>query len=219
MITVVYSYKGGVGTSVVAASLALHSAEAKISTLMVDTLGDQPGILAVNSPLQGYGDWVNNNCSTGPPLHILAKKVIPYLDLLGRGTRYKFNRATATIALAALSHEFYYYNVIIDAGTQDPVWWGKQGDFDVMVVRSCYLNLRRIGSIPPNTKVVMVSEFGRALTRQDVEVSIGQNVSVVIPHTPAISRIVDAGLLPVRHHKDLRPLRKLLTTQRRNDGN
>ena len=58
MFTICRSPKGGVGTSVVAAALALRHAHAGHPTVLVDLAGDQPDLLGVApSSSLGIGDW------------------------------------------------------------------------------------------------------------------------------------------------------------------
>lgn len=58
MFIICRSPKGGVGTSVVAAALALRHAHAGHPTVLVDLAGDQPDLLGVSpSSSLGIGDW------------------------------------------------------------------------------------------------------------------------------------------------------------------
>ena len=58
MFVICRSPKGGVGTSVVAAALALRHAQAGHPTVLVDLAGDQPDLLGVApSSSLGIGDW------------------------------------------------------------------------------------------------------------------------------------------------------------------
>ena len=58
MFIICRSPKGGVGTSVVAAALALRHAHAGHPTVLVDLAGDQPDLLGVApSSSLGIGDW------------------------------------------------------------------------------------------------------------------------------------------------------------------
>ena len=58
MFVICRSPKGGVGTSVVAAALALRHAHAGHPTVLVDLAGDQPDLLGVApSSSLGIGDW------------------------------------------------------------------------------------------------------------------------------------------------------------------
>ena len=58
MFIICRSPKGGVGTSVVAAALALRHAHAGHPTVLVDLAGDQPDLLGVApSSSLGSGDW------------------------------------------------------------------------------------------------------------------------------------------------------------------
>ena len=58
MLTILSSPKGGTGTSVVAASLAIVSSSST-PTLLVDLAGDQAAILGLPQPPIGLSDWAN----------------------------------------------------------------------------------------------------------------------------------------------------------------
>jgi MinD-like ATPase involved in chromosome partitioning or flagellar assembly len=58
MFTILSSPKGGSGTSVAAASLAIVSSSTT-RTLLVDLAGDQAAILGLPEPPVGLSDWVN----------------------------------------------------------------------------------------------------------------------------------------------------------------
>jgi hypothetical protein len=67
-----------------------------------------------------------------------------------------------------------------------------------MVVKPCYLSLRRASRLPRPSNVFVVKEENRALTVKDVGNVLGVPVAAEIPYEAAISRAVDAGLLPAR---------------------
>jgi hypothetical protein len=64
------------------------------------------------------------------------------------------------------------------------------------------------------SRIVLIEEPGRALSRRDIEAAIGA-IAVVLPYDPAVARAVDAGLLASRMPRSLRPLRRLSGTARR----
>ena len=75
-------------------------------------------------------------------------------------------------------------------------------DASLVVVRGCYLTLRRAVRAPrPLARasgVVLVAEPGRSLGRRDVADVLDRPVLAEVPVRAAIARAVDAGLLPTR---------------------
>jgi hypothetical protein len=69
----------------------------------------------------------------------------------------------------------------------------------LLVLRPCYLALRRALAAPVRpSAVVVVEEPHRALDPTDIEDVLGVPVRAVVPWDPSISRCVDAGLLAAR---------------------
>jgi hypothetical protein len=74
-------------------------------------------------------------------------------------------------------------------------------DASLVVVRGCYLTLRRAvraAPLPHASGVVHVAEPGRAIGRRDVAGVLDRPVLAEVPVRAAIARAVDAGLLPTR---------------------
>jgi hypothetical protein len=97
-------------------------------------------------------------------------------------------------AISELPHD-----VIIDAGTTyvpDELTTAMTNVS--MVVKPCYLSLRRASRLPRPSNVYVVKEENRALTVKDVGNVLGVPIAAEIPYEAAISRAVDAGLLPAR---------------------
>jgi hypothetical protein len=93
--------------------------------------------------------------------------------------------------------------VVADCGLPSPgsvAWAVAAGaDHSLLVIRPCYLALRRALDVPLRPSgVVLVTEPGRALGRSDVEAVLGVPVCSEVPWEPAIARAVDAGLLASR---------------------
>lgn len=77
-------------------------------------------------------------------------------------------------------------------------------DQSLLVVRACYLTLRRCtGTGIATTGIVLVKEHGRALRTCDVEAALGRPIVAEIPICPNISRASDAGLLQALHTRSL----------------
>jgi hypothetical protein len=69
----------------------------------------------------------------------------------------------------------------------------------LLVLRPCYLALRRAASFPLRPSgVVLVTDGGRSLTAADVEAVLGVPVRAVVDFDPAIATAVDAGSLGAR---------------------
>ena len=84
------------------------------------------------------------------------------------------------------------YNVV-DGGT------ATFSDHDgpvYLVVRNCYVSLRRALLAPPTTAgVVLVMEPGRSLGRRDVADVVGVPIVAEVEVTASVARSIDAGLL------------------------
>jgi hypothetical protein len=69
----------------------------------------------------------------------------------------------------------------------------------LLVIRPCYLALRRATSAPVHPSgVILLAEPGRTLRRSDVEQVVGAPVLAEVPWDPSVARAVDAGLLASR---------------------
>lgn len=193
MITLCFAAKGGSGTTVVAATMAVTSST---PTLLVDLAGDAPVALGRAVPDgPGIGDWSD---STAPPDRLVSLRVplAPGLDLLPRGTRAPVGRWNE------LGHHLADTGgtVVIDAGTGAP----PPALLDVatrtlLVTRACYLGVRRaVDARVPLDGIVLVEEPGRALGVDDLEAALAAPVVARVLLDPAVARAVDAGLLLAR---------------------
>ena len=91
--------------------------------------------------------------------------------------------------------------VVVDAGPLSPfaLELAATATVSLLVLRPCYLALRRALAAPVRPSgVVVVEEPHRSLDPTDIEDVLGVPVRAVVPWDPAISRCVDAGLLAVR---------------------
>jgi len=208
VLTVCWSPKGGVGTSVVAAALAIRTASLGVNTLLVDLDGDQPSILGLPTPAgPGVGDWLA--AGPGVPVDALAElesEVVERLSLLHRGDPVGITLADRLEMLAAVLAGSSR-SVIVDAGRSTDLgrWWAAC-DVSMLVIRPCYLGLRRVGRVASDCEVVVVDEPGRALTVADVSAATGANLRCRLPWDPAVARAVDAGILTTRMPRSLRAL-------------
>lgn len=209
MVIACWSVKGGSGTSVVAASLALIVAERTPvpGALLVDLAGDAAAVLGLAEPATGVREWLAAGDSA--PADSLARLEIdaaPNLRLLPCGVVSSSSSTTRGDVLAALLGDDPR-PVVIDAGTltdEVALTVAASATVSLLVLRPCYLALRRAVSAPLRPSgVVLVGEVGRALGRADVEAVLGVPVRAEVMVDPAVARAVDAGLLASRLPKPL----------------
>jgi hypothetical protein len=205
-----WSAKGGSGTTVVAAALAVVlSKSSREGALIVDLVGDVPAVLGVTeeSTSAGVAEWLDvGEAVPADGLARLEVPVRPRLALLSRGSRtLGSSRSAPFAALLAADPR----SVVVDAGLitgatpdEGAALVGavaSHADHSLLVLRPCYLALRRAALAPIRpTGVVLVAETGRALTAADVEEVLGVPVQATVSVTAQVARAVDAGLLASR---------------------
>ena len=211
MITLCWSAKGGSGTTVVAAAMALLSPR----SLVVDLAGDLAPLLGLprtNQP--GAVDWV---ASDAPPEHIVDlfievdddTMLIPHRHVLGREPFEAANRETRWDALGSWLRSWSVEregSVIVDAGLGPPPdALLRHSDRNLLVTRPCYLALNNAtaAAFTP-TGVIVVDEPGRSLRVRDVETCVGVPVIATVSYDPAVARAADSGLLSTHVPKALR---------------
>lgn len=226
MTIALWSPKGGSGTSVTAAALALLLARSGGARL-VDLAGDQPAILGMaQEPDHGVGDWLRSG-SSGEALDRLGVEGAPHLVLLGQGDpavldgRGGDSHPQVEQLLNRLDGDA---RTVVDAGRAH----GRvrreivSVSTSLVVVRGCYLALRRGLAdelVRSATGVVLVDEPGRALRDRDVAAVLEVPVLTRIPARASIARAVDAGTLVSRIPDVLtRSLDRLLDTLASNVG-
>ena len=200
-VTICWSAKGGSGTTVVAAALALGC---PTSSLLVDLDGELPMVLGLPDPGgQGVADWLASDADAAAlgDLGVMAERTT---TLVPRGTT-EVDRTSPRWPelLAWLAGQGH---VVVDAGTRPPVVERPPpGVRSLLVTRPCYVSLRRAMAVAERPDgVVLVVEPGRALGSRDVEHALGAPVVARVSHDPAIARAVDAGLLRARLPRLLR---------------
>ena len=190
-----WSAKGGSGTTVVAAALALVLSQ-RGATTVVDLAGDLPAALGIAEPAgPGVREWMASPTADAAALARLGVPVSETLQLLPRGSTPTTAPRWADLA-NALGHD----NTVIDAGTGiPPADLIAAADHTLLVTRPCYLALRLAAAsgVQPSG-IVLVGEPGRALTARDIERSVGAPVVAELHYDPAVARAVDAGLLAAR---------------------
>jgi hypothetical protein len=201
-----WSVKGGSGTTVVAAALALLLAETSSGgALLADLGGDAPAVLGMPEPSgPGLAQWLaSGDDVAADALARLEVPVSPSLRLLPYGVADAApgsGRAGALLAALSVGGD---RTVVADCGS--PVGLSGQGagaalaggaDLSLLVIRPCYLALRRALAAPLRPSgIVFVAEGGRCLGRGDVEDVLGVPVRAEVPVDTRIARAVDAGLL------------------------
>ena len=222
MLLAIWSPKGGSGTSVVAAACALVLARDASGARLADLAGDQPAIFGIGSePETGLLDWL----AAGPeaPVEALDRLSVvgaPGVALLPRGTSERtLAPVPAAEAGAALAIALRDGSVptIVDAGRASaPAARAlvEVADVSIIVVRGCYLALRRAVHSPLLERVAgiaLVEEPGRSLGPSEVRDVLDRPVLARLPVRPTIARSVDAGVLSGRLPDALaRPAMRLL---------
>ena len=228
MLFALWSPKGGSGTSVLAAACAAALAR-RGGCRLADLGGDLPAILGLGAdPDTGIAEWL----ATGPDapadaLERLAVEVAPGLLLIPPGTPRVLAPAAAAEAGVALGAALQRAEVpcVVDAGRADAPaarMTVEIADVSVVVLRGCYLGLRRAVNAPLTaraTGIAFVDEPGRSLGASEIRDVLERPVLARVPVRPPIARAVDAGVLAVRPPEPLlRAASRLLDAATRAGG-
>lgn len=221
MLCALWSPKGGSGTTTVTAACALATARGPGARL-ADLAGDQAAMLGMAAdPPTGLLDWL----AAGPDapteaLDRLAIEAAPRLALLPLGSSGRqFDPPATAVAGAALGVALRDGAVptFVDLGTAaTPATHAvlEVADVGLMVVRGCYLTLRRAVAAPglaATHGIVLVDEPGRSLGSREVADVLGRPVLARVPVRSAIARAIDAGVIASRLPEPLvRPAREIL---------
>ena len=208
MLVALWSPKGGSGTSVLAAACAVVLARHG-GVRLADLDGDQPAIFGLaTDPVTGLADWL----ATGPEaptdaLDRLTVEAAPGVALLPRGAGAGLLAPPAAAeAGAALAVTLRDGPVpcVVDAGSAAaPAGRAlvEVADASVVVLRGCYLSLRRAVHSPLLARaagIAAVEEAGRSLGPTELRDVLGRPVLTQVPARAAIARAVDAGVLASR---------------------
>jgi MinD-like ATPase involved in chromosome partitioning or flagellar assembly len=206
MLVACWSVKGGVGTTVVAASLALLlGRRGGPGIVLADLAGDGPAVLGLPEPESpGLAGWLA--AGDDVPADGLARlevRASPRLALLPRGPGpLLLDRAAVLASLLDRGPR----PVVVDCGATERVATAlvEGAQRSILVIRPCYLALRRAmaSSLRPS-EVVVIREPGRTLSRHDVESAVGAPVRAEIEADPAVARAVDSGLMAGRLPRSL----------------
>ena len=205
VVIVCWSVKGGNGTTVVAAALALvlaqhHEAGARL----IDMSGDTPSALGMSEPAsEGIAEWLSATDHPGAEaLNNLMLPVTAHLGVIPRGRNIIVPSLVNPDRLRDLALVVAESDLptIVDAGSglaTIPII--EYATRSLLIIRPCYLALRRASLLTTKPDgVIVITEPGRALGVHDVESVVGAPVLAEIPFDPAIARAVDAGLLAGR---------------------
>jgi MinD superfamily P-loop ATPase len=195
---VCWSVKGGSGTTVVAAALALVLARSR-PVVLADLGGDLPAALGLPEPSgPGLLDWMASPTADVAALTRLATTVTDSVQLLPSGARADIPPPHRWSDLSAALVAFP--TVVVDAGSGcPPAELLATADQSLLVLRPCYLALRRaVACATRPSGIVVVTEPGRALAARDIERALDIPVVAEVPYDPAVSRAVDAGILAGR---------------------
>jgi hypothetical protein len=213
-----WSPKGGSGTSVVAAASGIVVARHEPARI-ADLVGDQPAVLGLaHDPTPGLRDWLR----AGPqaPTEALDRLAVtcgPALSLLPAGAGALDDVAPESGAALAAALQSSADTTLCDAGRLDSdvlCALAQVADANIVVVRGCYLALRRAVYHPMlehASGAVLVDEHGRSLGARDVADVLGVPVLATIEARVPVARAIDAGVLTTRMPDSLaRPLRHAL---------
>ena len=202
MLIACWSSKGGAGTTVVAASLALLLARRTPGgALLADLPGDPPAVLGLPEPdSPGLAGWLAAGADVpAAALGRLEVTAAPGLALLPRGNGDLLPQRSDVLAALLGSDD---RAVVVDCGVAPSgaaLTVAGSATRSVLVTRACFLSLRRALTAPLRpSEVVLLTEPGRSLGRHDVEDCSGAPVVAEIAVDPAVARAVDAGLLAAR---------------------
>lgn len=197
---VCWSLKGGSGTTVVSAALALTLAQRNTATVrIVDLAGDIPSALGIAEPSgEGVMNWLQQQ---HVPIQSLQIPVTARVSLIPRGNDSLLHHDLTAEHCNSLATELDTSNelTVVDAGSGHIPQLINNATTSLLVIRPCYLALRKAAhlSVKPHG-IVLINEPGRSLGKRDVESVVGAPVLVDLPLDPTIARCVDAGLLASR---------------------
>ena len=200
-VIVCWSLKGGSGTTVVSAALALICAQRNSATVrIVDLAGDIPSALGVAEPSgEGVSNWLQKQQHT--PLQSLQIPVTARVSLVPRGDGPLMFHDLTTEHCNTLAAEIDSSNelTVVDAGSGHIPQLIHNATTSLLVIRPCYLALRKAAHLSTKPHgIVLINEPGRSLGKRDVESVVGAPVLAELPLDPTIARCVDAGLLASR---------------------
>ncbi len=204
MLIAVWSPKGGVGTSVVAVTMAAVLARRNDDVQLVDLGGDAPAICGARVVDDvGIGEWLTASASTpAAAIGAITQNIDERFVLVPRGdARLELAKAGRGRALVEAMQTAGGI-CVVDAATAESDAANAivaLADLALVVVRPCYLTLqrfaRRLDLMQRSAGLVLVDEPGRSLGAGDFATVAGRRILAQIPQLPEIARSVDAGIL------------------------
>lgn len=199
---VCWSIKGGSGTTVVSAALALTLAQRNTAAVrIVDLAGDIPSALGIAEPSgEGISNWLQQQ-QQPQTIQSLQIPVTARVSLIPRGDGALMHHALTTEHCNTLATELdtSHELTVVDAGSGHIPQLVNNATTSLLVIRPCYLALRKAAHLVVKPHgIVLINEPGRSLGKRDVESVVGAPVLVELPLDPTIARCVDAGLLASR---------------------
>lgn len=189
---VCWSVKGGVGTSTVAAGVAL-ALGANGRCLLVDLGGDQTHLFGVDpGPVPGVTEWM----AAAPDLaaDALGRLELPLaggVALLPRGSTALTDDGCRALAAAIADRA---EPVVVDAGGLGAAVL-PAADRTLLVTRACPVALAAVAAEPAvPSGVVVVRPRGRSTSCAAIGEAAGAPVVAELDLDPAVGRAVDAGL-------------------------
>ncbi len=221
-----WSAKGGVGCSVMAAALALLRAD-EGPVVLVDIGGDLQWVLGVaGNPGSGPAGIVQWLGADNPPPQSLARLEIPVIDGLsllpwsappghgpGPPSSAEHSWPEDRVELLARLLAAEARTVIVDVGLRTHPDLAVHRHLlglasrSLLVTRACYLALRSARRWDRPDAVIVIDEVGRPLGHRDISNAVDAPIESSIRWDPAVARSVDAGLLTARLPRALRPLK------------
>lgn len=205
MLVTCWAVKGGVGTTTVAAGMALCAAGGHRGCLAVDLDGDLAAAFGVaRSTRPGLAAWLAARADAPPDaLSRLEHRVGPGLALLAHGEGPQGPDDPGRVGLLAALLARDHRRVVVDAGRLDVhphrVALAQRATRSLLVTRPCYLALARGSTLPiAPTGAVLVRDAGRANGLAEVEAATATRVVAELRVDPAVARAVDAGLITAR---------------------
>jgi hypothetical protein len=199
-VLVCWSIKGGVGTSVTAAALAIAAAarHPDRGALLVDAAGDQPALFGEPAPLgPGLAEWLGAGPDvSGDALALLEAPVGRCVAVVPRG-RGPLRADRAATLVRQLEDESR--PVVVDIGTGADAALGRElataATTSLLVVRACPLVLPLLAELPVSPSgVIVVRHRRRTVTWQEIAEASGTTVVAELEVDPAVAAAVDAGL-------------------------
>ena len=212
---VLWSVKGGSGTTVVASLLAAALAHrGSRHVRLVDLAGDIPATLGLTEPdNDGVAGWLDTPDADLAALCTREIDAVPGISVVPRGPRSLTTASDSRMQELLATLNLPQVDTIVDAGSGAGVVHAAvhAAPRSILVVRPCYLALRAAARLQKRIDgVVVVSESGRSLGPRDIESVVHAPVLAEVPVVPQIARLVDAGLIASRVPHDSRALLDLV---------